>query len=229
MANYKPMKTLTIGVNQYEVVDAYARTEIESLKSNGSGSGGSIVSGNYLPLSGGTLSDNLWISKTAMPSVVLKTNYGESKIYRNASDDVEDGLHIVDYGKDLTYKNYSILKLSETSSIENAITFNKIVNGVANAYPLYGKHNRPFGTYTGDGSINLRQIEVGGNGNAVIIFSNTVKFAIVTSFGAFYVTSNGVTQSQSTSQIVYGGTSFNMGGSNHIFNESGVEYKYIVI
>lgn len=254
----KQMKTLTIGEVIYEVVDEQARSDIDSLKSSTmtldsslsqsgkaadakavgdaineinetiNGLEGGSVTEDYLPLSGGTVNGNVWLLKDSMPTLTLKTNYGESRIFRNASDTVDDGLHIVDYGVDLTYTSYNTLQISGKTDVEPLI-LKKVVDGVGTLYPVYGKHNRPFGTYTGDGSQLVRTIEVGGNGNAIIIFGETVKFAIVTEFGSYYVSNNGTAGVQDTTGASFGSGSVSFGGSNNVFNSNGTEYKYIVL
>ena len=86
-----------------------------------------------------------------------------------------------------------------------------------------------FGTYIGDGSQLVRTVEVGGNGNAIIIFSETVKFAIVTAFGSYYVDNNGTAEVQDTTSAVFSSGSISFGGDNNVFNSDGIEYKYIVL
>ena len=90
---------------------------------------------------GGTLNGNLTIKKDSIPGIALRTNYGESRVYRNASDSVEDGLHLVDYGKDLTYATRTLLALSHTKSLENILSVKRNTADGDSSFNIFGEHN----------------------------------------------------------------------------------------
>ena len=48
----------------------------------------------------------------------------------------------------------------------------KIANGAYNAYSVYGEHNKPSGSYTGNGSATERVISAGGLGGVCIVYGN---------------------------------------------------------
>ena len=53
------------------------------------------------------------------------------------------------------------------------------------SYIIYGEHNKPNGTYTGNGSATQRSIDIGGIGSALQINYSNNCFAIVTATGAY--------------------------------------------
>lgn len=60
-----------------------------------------------------------------------------------------------------------------------------------NWHTMYGSHNKPSGSYTGNGSATERRIPVGGIGWGVLLYSGQ-GMAIVTPFGAIIGGHNGV-------------------------------------
>ena len=50
-----------------------------------------------------------------------------------------------------------------------AATVEDIHNGMKSVYPLFGKHNKPEGTYTGNGGSDYFTVNTGGFGNAIMI------------------------------------------------------------
>lgn len=72
-------------------------------------------------------------------------------------------------------------------SVAHALSFiNQLADGISTEYKIYGEHNKPSGSYTGNGSATERVINIGGIGDILFIKSpynpNT---ALVFEYGAF--------------------------------------------
>lgn len=86
-------------------------------------------------------------------------------------------------GRMLTIYNHNGM-----SDIRTSLKLFNTVDGVKdpkNGYDIFGRHNKPSGSYTGNGSATSRTIETGGLGNVVAIWSVTNYITIVTPRGAF--------------------------------------------
>jgi len=70
----------------------------------------------------------------------------------------------------------------ETADIDNLVRVSTTVSGKLTTYNLFGEHNKPTGTYTGNSA--ARTIDVGGAGNFLVIKNETQAIAFVTQYGA---------------------------------------------
>lgn len=102
---------------------------------------------------------------------------------------------------------------------------------IANSEKVFGEHNKPSGTYTGNGSATARTIATGGIGNLIVILNNTTGGMILaTPYGAFGATS-GITNVEF---YTYDKFNFNSGAltiktTDTLLNGSGHSYTYHVI
>jgi hypothetical protein len=71
--------------------------------------------------------------------------------------------------------------LSRLSLMEDSVKVR--LNGNSTYYDLFGTHNKPSGTYTGNGS-DTRSITVGGVGNVLLVYQTSIQaWGLVTSKG----------------------------------------------
>lgn len=68
-------------------------------------------------------------------------------------------------------------------TLEKSLQYSNVAGGSEKVYDLFGTHNKPAGSYTGNGSATNRTIAVGGLGEVMSITSDT-GMALVTNRGA---------------------------------------------
>lgn len=96
--------------------------------------------------------------------------------------------------------NYTDVKVFGNEELASSIKVTyKRTGETPKSYKLYGEHNKPSGTYTGNGSATSRTVNVGGIGNALLITTNYGDMAIVTKSGALIMKTGTVSGLSSTS------------------------------
>ncbi len=111
-------------------------------------------------------------------------------------------------------------------SVASAVRLFDVVNGTRKVYNIFGEHNKPSGSYTGNGSATQREIAVGGindNVRAVIITSlNGITF--VTSGSAVAIGTGGA---KKISNVWMGSDmNLNIATTDELVNANGVDYYY---
>ena len=100
------------------------------------------------------------------------------------------------------YYRYLGVRNSNISEKVNALSFvEKDANGTT-TYMLYGQHNKPSGSYQGNGSATQRIINIGGIGKYLII-RNSQFTGIAHSLGMDYTTTDGINGRIPASEIKY--------------------------
>lgn len=118
-----------------------------------------------------------------------------------------------------------------TTNLVKALTINNYdADGAGKAYNIYGEHNKPYGTYTGNGSTAERTIATGGLGGVVVLWCDTYVGFVFSGHGVFFGSGN-TYSNYVTTDIKYAGGSgtITMTDKSDRFNGSGVEYHYLVI
>lgn len=131
---------------------------------------------NFLPLTGGTLSGSLFIDN------------GYTKV-----DGGTGGSSLVSYSepKGASFRTITIKDNAELG--DSASIYNQKNDGTSRAYNIFGEHNKPSGSYTGNGSATRREINVGGiyNDASILLITGTMSSYIVTHFGAIMIFHDG--------------------------------------
>lgn len=106
------------------------------------------------------------------------------------------------------------------------ITRRLIVGWDGNTYKVFGDHNKPTGTYTGDGTSTSRTISTGGVGNLLLIHSSN-GMALVTPYGAICKTASGTTTAGlANTACKYVNGVLTIASTSTYVNASGVTYSY---
>lgn len=96
-----------------------------------------------------------------------------------------------------------------------------------NNQAFFGEHNKPNGSYTGDGSSTERQISIGGIGKMLLITSS-IGFAVVTTAGAFGRKSTSATSFYANECELQDGVLI-LNTSDTLLNQSGTTYYWQLI
>ena len=62
---------------------------------------------------------------------------------------------------------------SASTDINDAVKLERRTDGEFDAYRMYGEHNKPSGSYSGDGGSATRSIDIGGVGTMLLVSSDT--------------------------------------------------------
>ena len=131
-------------------------------------------------------------------------------------------MHVPEINEPTSYMRFT---LSDNGN--DSLGLSKYVKGAESYYKIFGEHNKPRGTYTGDGGTGQRVIQTGGIGNAVLIWrTDADMLALVTPRGTFV--GKDTTVSKLTNSLCWptaGGIVLNT--NNEYVNKAGVTYTYV--
>lgn len=98
-------------------------------------------------------------------------------------------------GVDTTRRQLYLWNSNHIASVANAIQFMDTVNGTQKTYNIYGEHNKPSGSYTGNGSATSRTIDLGGIGKFVFVYNNDLgSLVLITQICAVIFSSSGMSR-----------------------------------
>lgn len=126
-----------------------------------------------LPIGGGTLTDVLQIHTPSYPNIKLIAGNGSATSCSviEGSPDSDGAITLWNYDNKNDGSNRRGLALGNATrtGLHDAIRLRTLVNGTSTNYMLFGEHNKPLGTYVGNGSTTERRINTGGRGRVVMI------------------------------------------------------------
>ena len=113
---------------------------------------------------------------------------------------------------------------SKNASLEVNAEYQKVsfLDTNQNVYNIYGEHNKPFGSYTGNGSATKREIAIGGIGYALLIHSQ-YGFVLATPSGSIIRMDSSIT---ATSNAYYMNGKLTITSTDNNLNENGITYYY---
>lgn len=165
-----------------------------------------------LPLTGGTLSSpdlylgngegRLWGSNHTVSTQIWNTA-GDSKAYRAMT-----------------------IKDSEREPrIAHAYSVVDRINGADTYYALFGQHNKPAGSYTGNGTATSRTINIGGIGEALVINGNNWT-TFVGINGAVSIASDGTVVGCKKTELNFHNGVLTIASTSNALNYNGETYWY---
>lgn len=169
---------------------------------------------DFLPLTGGTLSGHVNIQRT----LIVSSGSDNASIRLLENPEV---MSESDTLLQLLNNKFTTNKADKIRFTDNGTTF----------YKLFGEHNKPSGSYTGNGSATAREINIGGIGSLLVLLNHsTGGLALVTQNGSIY----GAPGMTSSNFIGYDKCRFidgvlSISSSDGVFNGSGQIYEYRVI
>ena len=101
-------------------------------------------------------------------------------------------------------------------------------NGVVQLYRLFGEHNKPSGSYTGNGSVTERKITIGGVGKWLFIKNPNHGMAIVNDCCA-YVATGSIWGVQQWAQCRFENGVLTLATTNNVLNANGNTIYYDVL
>lgn len=169
-----------------------------------------VVERFFLPLTGGTL---------AGQQIYFGDGIGRVYFYSGAMQ-----LESINVAGDGSNKRTLFLQNSSSQAISKALRLVDKVSSKDTYYIIYGQHNKPSGSYTGNGSSAERKISVGGAGDVLLVRLGRMCY-FVTPEGVTYSTGGAANTSYTITFI--DGVLTIPGESN--LNNSGQSYYYQVL
>ena len=170
-----------------------------------------LMAESFLPLTGGTLSGLLWTQNgfgfIGGSASVLQL--GANPVANNSSN------------------NRNIEIYNRTARTDEATALR--LNSGSKGYNIFGEHNKPSGSYTGNGSATKRTINIGGIGNFLLISaSNTINIA--SEYGCMsFNTAGSVMGYLNADAVNFREGVLTIATDNAGVNYSGIPYKYQVV
>ena len=122
-----------------------------------------------LPIEGGTLTGKTVYLDNGNARVTSGQDYVQMDVYDTPKDDNNRRKLVVN---------------GNATDLSSAVVLTSVVNGEKQNYTMFGKHNKPMGSYIGDGKVNERKIQTGGIG-MILLISSKRGFIFVHPYGAF--------------------------------------------
>lgn len=121
--------------------------------------------------------------------------------------------------------DYKSFKINKSGDVANAFKVREVNSGVEKDYQIYGEHNKPMGTFNGNGASN-RSVSVGGTSKLLALFHNDSLFEEV-----LFVSGAGAA---STSSVYYSNITFVNGvlrlkNAQGDWNTESLPYRYICL
>lgn len=139
-------------------------------------------------------------------------------------------LSITDRTKD-THERY--ITISDKTKKDFFADSLKYVERDGDAYAvktIFGEHNKPTGSYTGNGSATTRTIDVGGVGGWLGVCSGSYIIGIITQNGAmFFNTTNSTVKCFPVAQAKYMSGVLTISSTDDFLNKNGSAYHYQVL
>lgn len=181
-----------------------------------------LMAQSFLALTGGKLINNIVISDEI-------TNYPQI-IFGGSVSGEQGKVMYSKNGKSLGINASSGSNLLGMELHPNNEIGRKLQLNIDNAkwYNLFGEHNKPSGSYTGNGEATSRTISTNGLGSVLHISSNhgTV---IANNAGGFAISTNGAVSAISYNQCHFINGVLTLATTNNIVNANGQSYGYYVL
>jgi hypothetical protein len=123
--------------------------------------------------------------------------------------------------------NGVMIDLKENNKLTNSLMFGKLQAGSETWYTIFGEHNKPSGSYTGNGSDTSRTIDTGGIGGILYVWSDHCS-GLITIHGAIYWSGFSGYVTNSSVKFATDGV-LTISTSSNYFNANGVTYHYQVL
>ena len=175
---------------------------------------------------GDSMNGNLTIQNTAPKVELWDPEYdGRTRLYKDVSSNADYGTMLSDI--DATGDIDSLNLRRSAALLDKLSLYVENANGTSTRYAIYGAHTKPWGSYTGNGTATVRQVNTTGNGYACIVHS-TSGTCIVMARGAMKVAS-GVFAWLPSGQAYFKNGILYIASTDAALNSSGASYSYEVL
>lgn len=145
----------------------------------------SVDDGSAVKKTGDTMTGDLVISKSAPALKLVSTTGGRTAHFWVSSD----GNTYMRNSLDDNNRSSLYLQPETVTDFGRVLRLQKMVDGTATYYNIFGEHNKPDGSYTGNGSSTERVINLGvtaGTTDMVVIYSEDGTSLITRGSGLYF-------------------------------------------
>lgn len=136
----------------------------------------SLMAESFLPLTGGTLTGDLRMKKST-PQIVL-TNAANNRYYNVFLG--SDGILYFRNAVDNNNRTAFFLQPETIEDFAKVFRLQKVIDGQASYYNIFGEHNKPSGSYTGNGDSTERVINLGINvGDSEVLVLHSIHGSVI--------------------------------------------------
>lgn len=172
----------------------------------------------FLPLTGGTLSGHLQATTAVGFSLGELADYGMGELQ----------IRIKDRTNNANIRYISLDDMTLMSKMSDALKLVDFKDGYYTSHKIFGAHNKPYGSYTGNGSTAERIINTNGIGRGILVFSEKGT-AWVSNKGAVKQLSNGTISGLSYNKVIAWDGTMKLYTNDEVLNASGINYDYQVL
>lgn len=173
----------------------------------------------YLPLTGGTLTGNLFLKD------LDNTSTETARIFEYAKSLYLETSHS---------NGYSRIQIDNPikSDLANSLAYGYVKEGASFSGKIFGQHNKPGGRYSGSGDATAREISIGGiqgfGSYGLLWITSSYGDVLVGSYGALIWKGATVTAIGKPAAWYYNGILY-LATTDNAFNISGQNYTYYVL
>lgn len=179
-----------------------------------------------LSLTGGTVTGPVIFRHNGAAVELQDTDSGrKTKLHKNASASADYGTYLADY-TNTEYPDVVVLRKAATQQDKLKLLV-RDASGATSEYPIYGTHNKTWGTYTGNGVATVRQVNTSGYGFACIVRGGGGT-SIVLGSGVMRV-SGGTFSWLPSGQAYFKNGILYIASTDSALNTSGTSYTYEVL
>lgn len=172
-------------------------------------------SSDYLPLTGGTLS-----------GTTLNFYNGLGNIYTGSASMMMQTLNEVN---GTAKRKFVIANSAYTPDIKNAVMLaDQFADGTEKYYYLFGEHNKPTATYTGNSTSGTRQIVHNGIGYFAVVQSDKGT-VFATPLGGLLIQKTGSVSWLTNANLIYKNGVLTINTTDNLLNASGTTYTLYCI
>lgn len=136
----------------------------------------SLMAESFLPLTDGILTGDLRMKKS-VPQIVL-TNTANNRYYNVFVGG--DGIVYFRNAVDNNNRTAFFLNPETIGDFAKVFRLQKVIDGQASYYNIFGEHNKPSGSYTGNGSSTERVINLGINvGDSEVLVLHSIHGSVI--------------------------------------------------
>ena len=177
---------------------------------------------------GDTMTGNLNMKKTT-PEIVMR--HGDDGRFINIFIGSENIAYFRN-AKDSGNRTGLMLCSENVEDIKNLLILQKINEGGVKYYSVFGEHNKPTGSYTGNGSTSKRVIDLGitiGSAEVVLIHSTQGSVIVTRASGLGLNGSNVVSIPYDKAHVEKESNGLVLNANDYILNKNGETYYYRVL
>lgn len=147
------------------------------------------------------------------------------KAMLDASENVV-GITIYDDDEKVDYSALHVYPMHAKGELTNLLSLMVYANNKNNSYKIFGEHNKPNGSYTGNGSSTKREIAIDGVGNLLVITRGSLLGLVCYGGAVVFDLWNGVATYFNYEKANFRNSILTLATDSTLLNDNGSGYSY---